>query len=69
MLHTYLLYQKKENCVVNNMLIVGSSILILGKAFGVSIFVIVSPISKSSNPTIAQISPDKIVSIGFFPNP
>ena len=68
--YIFTLFAKKgELLIVNNILIVGSSILILGRALGSSKLVIVSPISKSSNPIIAQISPELILSIGFFSKP
>ena len=50
--------KKGELFIVNNILIVGSSIEILGNSSGFSRSEIVSPISKSSKPTIEQISPD-----------
>jgi hypothetical protein len=48
---------------------VGSSILIVGKASGNSISATVSPISKSSNPTIAHKSPAFTSSTFDLPNP
>ena len=46
-----------ESLIVNNILIVGSSIEIVLSDSGLSISAIVSPISKLSKPTIAHISP------------
>ncbi len=51
------------------MLIVGSSIAIVGKASGFSKSAIVSPISKFSRPTAAHISPALIISTFFLPKP
>ena len=51
--------------IVNNILIVGSSIAIEANASGFSKSAIVSPISKPSTPTIAQISP-AITSVTFL---
>ena len=44
---------------------VGSSTLITGKASGLSVSAMVSPILKSSSPTTAHISP-AITSVAFF---
>ncbi len=46
-----------ELLIVNNILIVGSSTFILVKGSGFSRSAMVSPISNSSRPTTAQISP------------
>ena len=51
------------------MLIVGSSIAIIGKGSGFSLDAIVSPISMLSTPTIAQISPHGTSSTSTFFNP
>ena len=51
------------------MLIVGSSIAMVGKASGASTSAMVSPISKSSNPTTAHKSPAATSSTFFLPNP
>ena len=51
------------------MFMVGSSIEILVKASGFSASATVSPISKSSKPVIAQISPQPTVSVFTLPNP
>ena len=55
--------------MVKSILIVGSSIAIVSKASGASISAMVSPISKPSRPTSAQISPAFIFSTFFLPNP
>ena len=55
--------------MVNSMDMVGSSILIVGKASGNSKSATVSPISKSSNPTIAHKSPAFTSSTFDLPNP
>ena len=49
--------KKGESLMVNNILIVGSSIAIVCKASGFSKSAMVSPISKPSIPMIAHISP------------
>ena len=54
--------------MVNSILMVGSSTLIRSKASGVSKSAIVSPISKSSIPTTAQISPLFTFSTFVFPD-
>ena len=46
-----------ESLMVNSMLMVGSSMAIFGNASGKSKSAMVSPISKPSMPTIAQMSP------------
>ncbi|CAI8166320.1 MAG: Uncharacterised protein [Bacteroidota bacterium] len=58
-----------ESLMVNNILMVGSSIVIVGKASGASKSAIVSPISKSSKPTTAHKSPACTSSTFFLPNP
>jgi hypothetical protein len=52
----FLLFEERS-LIVNNILIVGSSIAIVFNASGFSESAIVSPISKPSTPIIAQISP------------
>ena len=52
-----LLSKKGESLIVNIILMVGSSILIVGNDSGFSKSAIVSPISKLSSPTTEQISP------------
>ena len=55
--------------MLKDILIVGSSTLIIANASGLSISAIVSPIPKSSNPTTAHKSP-AITSVTFlFPMP
>ena len=49
--------KKGESLIVNNILIVGSSIAMVCKASGFSESATVSPISNPSIPTMAQISP------------
>ena len=51
------------------MLIVGSSTVMGGRASGFSKSATVSPISKSSRPTTAQISPHSTFSALFFSSP
>ena len=58
-----------ELLIVNNILIVGSSIEILGNSSGFSKSARVSPISKSSIPTIEQISPERAVLTWILPIP
>ena len=58
-----------ESLMVNNILIVGSSTLILGNASGFSKSVKVSPISKFSIPLMAQISPETTESTFLLPKP
>ena len=58
-----------ESFMVNNILMVGSSIEIVGKPSGLSASAIVSPISKSSRPTIAHKSPAVTSSTFFLPKP
>ena len=58
-----------ESLIVNNILIVGSSIAIDASASGFSKSAIVSPISKPSTPTIAQISPAITSSTFLRPRP
>ncbi|MNI63973.1 hypothetical protein D3C73_1193880 [compost metagenome] len=55
--------------MVNNMFIVGSSILITGNCSGASKSAIVSPISKPSIPTTAQISPELTSEVLTLPKP
>ena len=55
--------------MVNNILIVGSSIAIDCNASGFSKSATVSPISKPSKPTIAQISPACTLSTFLRPKP
>ena len=58
-----------ESLIVNNILIVGSSIAIVGSASGSRASATVSPISKSSKPMIAQISPACTSCTSFLPKP
>jgi hypothetical protein len=55
--------------MVNNILNVGSSILINGNASGLSKSAMVSPISKPSIPVTAQISPAFTSAAFTFPKP
>ena len=55
--------------MVNNILIVGWSTSILGKASGSSKSAMVSPISKPSNPVIAHMSPLLTFEVLAFPIP
>ena len=55
--------------MVNNMLMVGSSMAIGGNASGFSKSQIVSPISKPSTPMMAQISPEDTDSTFLRPRP
>ncbi len=68
---TYLpsLPKKGELLIVNNILIVGSSIAIGVRASGFSKSAIVSPISNPSIPTIAHISPASTSSTFCFSSP
>ena len=68
---TYLpsLPKNGESLIVNNILMVGSSILIVGKGSGFSKSAIVSPISKFSNPTTEHISPASTESTFNLPRP
>ena len=50
--------KKGESLMVKSMDIVGSSMLMGGSGSGFSKSQMVSPISKRSNPTMAQMSPD-----------
>ncbi|MNS48283.1 hypothetical protein D3C72_808490 [compost metagenome] len=61
--------KKGESLIVNNMLIVGSSIAIVCNASGFSKSATVSPISKPSIPTIAQMSPAITSSTFLRPRP
>ena len=61
--------KKGESLMVKSMLIVGSSTAMGGKASGVSQSAMVSPISKRSKPTTAQISPLLTLSAGVLPMP
>ena len=61
--------KKGESLMVNNILIVGSSIAMVGRPSGDSISETVSPISKSSKPTIAHKSPATTCSTFFLPKP
>ena len=61
--------KKGESLIVNNILIVGSSIAMVGSPSGDSISATVSPISKSSNPTMAHKSPATTSSTFFLPSP
>ena len=58
-----------ESLMVNNILMVGSSIAIGGKASGFSKSQTVSPISNPSIPTNAQISPDETSVVFTRPRP
>ena len=58
-----------ELLIVNSILIVGSSIVIDGRASGLSGSEIVSPISKPSSPVTAQISPAVTLSTFTLANP
>ena len=58
-----------ELLMVKSMLIVGSSMEIGGRASGFSLSAIVSPISKPSMPTTAQMSPHCTLSTLAFPSP
>ena len=58
-----------ESLMANSMLIVGSSIAIGGNASGFSKSQTVSPISKPSIPTNAQISPDETSFVFTRPKP
>ena len=68
---TYLpsLPKKGESFIVNNIDIVGSSMLIVGNDSGAVISATVSPISKPSKPTNAQSSPAETSSTFAFPKP
>ena len=55
--------------MVNNILIVGSSIAMVGNASGASKSAILSPISNPSNPMTAQRSPASTPSTFFLPKP
>ena len=55
--------------MVNSMLMVGSSMAIFGNASGKSKSAMVSPISKPSMPTIAQMSPAPTLSTFTLPRP
>ena len=61
--------KKGESLMVNNMLMVGSSMAIGAKASGFSKSAMVSPISNPSIPTRAQISPHWTSSTFCFPIP
>ncbi len=61
--------KKGESLMVNNILIVGSSIAMVFKPSGFSRSAMVSPISKPSKPTTAQISPATTSSIFLRPKP
>ena len=61
--------KKGESLMVNNILMVGSSIAIVGKASGFSASAMVSPISNPSNPITAQISPALTSSTFLRPKP
>ncbi len=61
--------KERESLIVNNILIVGSSIAIVFNPSGFSISATVSPISKPSKPTIAQISPASTSSTFLRPKP
>ena len=61
--------KKGELLIVNNILIVGWSISVLGNASGFSKSAIVSPISNPSIPVIAQISPQGTFSTWILPIP
>ena len=58
-----------ESLIVNSILIVGSSMVIEGRASGSSISDMVSPISNPSKPDIAQISPAFTVSTFILARP
>ena len=55
--------------MVNSILIVGSSMAMVGRASGASKSAIVSPISKPSKPITAHKSPAATASTFFRPNP
>ncbi len=61
--------KKGLSLMVNSILMVGSSIAMVCNCSGVSISATVSPISKPSIPTIAQISPTSTESTFFRPRP
>ena len=55
--------------MVKSMLIVGSSMAMGGRASGFSKSATVSPISKPSSPTTAQMSPQRALSTLLLPRP
>ena len=61
--------KKGESLIVNNILMVGSSMAMGGNGSGFSKSQMVSPISKPSTPTTAQISPDETASVFLRPKP
>ena len=61
--------KKGESLMVNNILMVGSSMAMVGRGSGCSGSVTESPISKSSKPTIAQRSPAWTSDTFFRPKP
>ena len=61
--------KKGESLIVNNILMVGSSIAMVARLSGFSISQTESPISKPSKPTKAQISPAFTSATFFLPKP
>ena len=61
--------KKGESLIANSILMVGSSMAMGGNGSGFSKSQIVSPISKPSTPTTAQMSPDETAFVFLRPKP